>query len=100
MDAFLVLRRGPRMDAAGLLGAELRARPAAAGAPAPPRPRWRRSLLVRSASGEAVAACVYEATSAEAVREHLLHCGLPADVVMPLDAARRQGLGLALPPAA
>ena len=46
--------------------------------------RWIRSYVLAEDADEVGTVCVYQATSAEAVREHAARAGLPADEVIPV----------------
>jgi thiamine biosynthesis protein ThiC len=45
---------------------------------------WIRSYVLEEADGTVGTVCVYQASSAEAVREHASRAGLPADEVIPV----------------
>ena len=44
--------------------------------------RWMRSYVVREADGRLATACIYQASSESAAREHALRAGLRADEVL------------------
>jgi hypothetical protein len=44
--------------------------------------RWIRSYVLAEEGGSVGTVCIYQATSAEAVREHARRAGLPADEVI------------------
>ena len=46
--------------------------------------RWIRSYVLEESDGTVGTVCIYEASSAEAVREHADRAGLPADEVIPV----------------
>lgn len=46
--------------------------------------RWIRSYVLAEPDGQLGTVCIYQATSAEAVREHAKAAGLPADEVIPV----------------
>jgi Protein of unknown function (DUF4242) len=46
--------------------------------------RWLRSYFVREEDGSLGTICIYEAQSAEAIREHARRARLPADEVLPV----------------
>ena len=46
--------------------------------------RWIRSYVLEEADGTVGTICIYQASSAEAVREHAARAGLPADEVIPV----------------
>jgi sporulation protein YlmC with PRC-barrel domain len=43
--------------------------------------RWIRSYVVQEADGTLGTTCVYQATSADAIREHARRVGMPADEI-------------------
>jgi thiamine biosynthesis protein ThiC len=45
---------------------------------------WIRSYVLEEADGTVGTVCIYQASSAEAVREHATRAGLPADEVIPV----------------
>jgi thiamine biosynthesis protein ThiC len=45
---------------------------------------WIRSYVLEEADGSVGTVCIYQASSAEAVREHASRAGLPADEVIPV----------------
>ena len=45
---------------------------------------WIRSYVLEEADGTIGTVCVYQASSADAVREHASRAGLPADEVIPV----------------
>jgi uncharacterized protein DUF4242 len=46
--------------------------------------RWIRSYVLAETDGSLGTVCIYEASSAEKVREHAQRAGLPADEVIPV----------------
>ncbi len=48
--------------------------------------RWIRSYVLTEADGTLGTACVYQAISAEAIREHAQRVGMPADEITPVGA--------------
>jgi hypothetical protein len=46
--------------------------------------RWIRTYVVQEDSGDLGSLCLYEATSAEKVREQAARVGMPADEVLPV----------------
>ena len=46
--------------------------------------RWIRSYVVQEADGTLGTACVYQAVSPEAIREHAQRAGMPADEITPV----------------
>ncbi len=66
-------------------GAELEeaaARSAAAGETMPDEVRWIRTYVLEESDGTLGTWCIYEGTSADAVRRHAAVAGLPADEVI------------------
>ncbi len=47
----------------------------------PDQVRWIRSYVVQEADGSLGTVCVYQATDAEAIREHAGRVGMPADEI-------------------
>jgi Nickel responsive protein SCO4226-like len=47
----------------------------------PTQVRWIRSYVVTEADGTLGTACIYEAVSPEAIREHATRVGMPADEI-------------------
>ncbi len=47
----------------------------------PKEVRWIRSYVVREESGELGTVCIYQAVSADALREHARRVGMPADEI-------------------
>ena len=45
---------------------------------------WIRSYVLEEADGSVGTVCIYQASTAEAVREHAARAGLPADEVIPV----------------
>jgi len=50
----------------------------------PTQVRWLRSYVTREANGSVGTVCIYQATDADAVREHARRADLPCDVVIPV----------------
>jgi hypothetical protein len=46
--------------------------------------RWIRSYVLEEGNGTVGTVCIYQASSIEAVQEHALRAGLPADEVIPV----------------
>ena len=46
--------------------------------------RWIRSYVINEPDGRLGTACIYEASSPEAIREHAQRVGMPADEVIPV----------------
>lgn len=49
--------------------------------------RWIRSYVLSESDSSLGTVCIYQATSAEAIREHASRAGLPVDEIIPIDAA-------------
>jgi hypothetical protein len=45
---------------------------------------WIRSYVVKEPNGELGTVCIYQASSAEAIRKHAAAAGLPADEIYPV----------------
>lgn len=48
--------------------------------------RWIRSYVLTEADGTLGTACIYQAISPEAIREHAVRVGMPADEITPVAA--------------
>lgn len=46
--------------------------------------RWIRSYVVKEEDGSLGTVCIYQAVSAEAIREHAKRVGMPADEITPV----------------
>ncbi len=46
--------------------------------------RWIRSYVINEPDGRLGTACIYEASSPEAIRDHAQRVGMPADEVIPV----------------
>jgi hypothetical protein len=46
--------------------------------------RWLRSYVINEPDGRLGTACIYQASSPEAIREHASRVGMPADEVIPV----------------
>jgi hypothetical protein len=46
--------------------------------------RWIRSYVVHETDGTLGTVCIYQATSADAIREHARRVGMPADEITPV----------------
>ncbi len=79
MDTYVILRRGGWRSAEDLQAAAARSR--AEGDKMPDDIRWIRSYVLGESGGLGTV-CVYQASSAEKVREHAQRAGLPADEVI------------------
>lgn len=84
MQTYMILRRNGFSSPADLEQAAARSKKAGDGMP--DDIRWIRSyVLDEDQSGEAVGtACVYQASSPEAIRKHAETAGLPVDEIIPV----------------
>lgn len=48
--------------------------------------RWIRSYVVNEADGTLGTVCIYQAASPEAIRDHAMRVGMPADEITPVAA--------------
>ena len=48
--------------------------------------RWIRTYVVKEADGSLGTMCIYQASSAEAIRDHAGRVGMPADEIAPVEA--------------
>ena len=81
MDTYVILRRGG-WGSGDELG-EAAARSTAVGDEEMSDDiRWIRSYVLDEGDGRVGTVCIYQATSAEAIREHAERAGLPADEVI------------------
>lgn len=82
MHTYLILRRNAWATPEDLrASAELSTK---VGEQMPNDVRWIRSYVVREASGKLATACIYQAASEEAAREHARRARLRADEVLPV----------------
>lgn len=51
----------------------------------PDRVRWIRSYVVREADGRLGTLCIYQASDADALREHARRVGMSADEIVPVE---------------
>jgi Protein of unknown function (DUF4242) len=81
MDLYAVVRRSGRTaeDLAPAGEPSARARDEA-----PEHVRWIRDDILNEGGGAVGTVCLYEATSPEAIREHISREGLPADEIVPI----------------
>lgn len=82
MDLYVILRRdgftdGPTLEAAA-------ARSTAVGNDMPDDIRWIRSYVLAEEGGSLGTVCIYQASSAEAIRNHAEKAGLPVDEIIPI----------------
>lgn len=82
MHTYVILRRNAWRTPEELQAAA--ARSTSVGETMPDEVRWIRSYVVREPSGALATACVYQAVSEEAAREHARRAGLRADEVLPV----------------
>ena len=82
METYVILRRGGWRTAQDLEEAAARSR--AEGDRMSDDISWIRSYVLAEPDGQLGTVCIYQATSAEAVREHAKDAGLPADEVIPV----------------
>ena len=83
MDTYVILRRDGWRSAADLEAAA--ARSTAVGERMPDDIRWIRSyVLSEPTNGGVGTVCIYQASSADAIREHADRVGMAADEVIPV----------------
>ncbi|ANN70445.1 DUF4242 domain-containing protein [Bordetella bronchialis] len=83
METFVIRRQSNWKDAAELgIAAGVSAR--VGNEEMPRQVRWIRSYVVREADGRLGTVCIYEATDAEALREHARRVGMGADEIVPV----------------
>jgi hypothetical protein len=80
VQTYLILRRSGFTSPGDLEQAA--ARSTAVGEEMPDDIRWIRSYVLDERDGAVGTACVYEASSPEAIREHAQRAGLPVDEVI------------------
>lgn len=80
VNTYLILRRSGWADAALL--EEAAARSVDEGARMPDEVRWIRSYVLEERDGHVGTACIYEATSPEAIRAHAERAALPVDEIV------------------
>jgi thiamine biosynthesis protein ThiC len=83
MNTYVILRRSAWGSAEELGAAAERSR-AVADQEMPNDIRWIRSYVLDEDDGSVGTVCVYQATSAQAVRDHAARAGLAADEVIPV----------------
>lgn len=81
MDTYIILRRGGWKSAEELEEAAARSRQVGDEEMSDDI-RWLRSYVLAEESGELGTVCVYQASSAEAVREHAERAELPCDEII------------------
>lgn len=83
MDLYAILRREGWADADALEAAVERSTDAANDMP--DDIRWIRSYVLGEKNGSVGTVCIYEASSAEAIRRHAETANLPVDEIIPID---------------
>jgi hypothetical protein len=83
MDQYVILRRsgwgsGAELEAAAARSAEVGDKEM------PDEVRWIRSYVLDEGNGAVGTVCIYEATSAEAIRKHASSADLPVDEIIPI----------------
>jgi Nickel responsive protein SCO4226-like len=80
VETYAILRRGGWRTPGELQAAV--ARSTAEGDKTPDDIRWIRSYVLAETNGELGMACIYEASSPEAIRKHAYRAGLPVDEIV------------------
>ena len=83
MDTYVILRRGAWGSAEELAAAAERSR-AVADQQMPDDIHWIRSYVLAEADGRVGTVCIYQASSAEAIRAHAARAQLAADEIIPV----------------
>jgi hypothetical protein len=83
MDTYVILRRGG-WGSGEELGAAAARSTAVGDEEMSDDIRWIRSYVLDEGDGRVGTVCIYQATSADAIREHAQRAGLPADEVIPV----------------
>lgn len=83
MDTFVILRRSAWADAPELQAAAAEST-RVGNEEMPDDVRWIRSYVLAEEDGRLGTACIYQASSAEAAREHAMRAGLACDEVIPV----------------
>ena len=83
MQSYVILRRSAwatpgDLEAAGVRSAQI------ADEEMPNDIRWIRSYVLDEVAGAVGTVCIYQASSADAIRDHASRVGMPADEVIPL----------------
>jgi Nickel responsive protein SCO4226-like len=81
METYAILRRNGFRDADDLRAAAERS--TVVGEQMPDDFRWIRSYVLAEADGSVGTVCIYQASSAEAIRRHASRAGLPVDEIVP-----------------
>ncbi|MBL8199798.1 MAG: DUF4242 domain-containing protein [Chromatiales bacterium] len=82
MDTFVIMRRNAWKTPEELQAAA--ARSTKVGDTMPDAVKWIRSYVVREPGGALATACIYQASSEAAIREHARQAGLQADEILPV----------------
>jgi hypothetical protein len=82
MDTYVILRRNGWRTAGDLQ--EAAARSTVEGDEMPDDIRWIRSYVLAEDDGSVGTVCIYQASSAEAIREHAQRADLPVDEIIPV----------------
>ena len=83
MDTYVILRRGGWKTGGELEEAAARSRDVGDNQMSD-EIRWIRSYVLGEESGSVGTVCIYQATSADAIREHASKADLPADEIIPV----------------
>ena len=83
MDTYVILRRGGWRSPRELQEAAARSTKVAE-QEMPDDIRWIRSYVLEEEGGSVGTVCIYQASSAEAIRDHAARAGLPADEIIPV----------------
>ena len=85
MKTFVIRRRNAWKNAQELEAAAVRSRKIG-DSEMSNKARWIRSYVLTEADGTLGTACIYQAVSPEAIREHAQRVGMPADEITPVAA--------------
>ncbi len=83
MDTFVILRRGA-WSSGDELGEAARRSTKVGDEEMPDDIRWVRSYVLREPDGRVGTVCIYQATSADAIREHAARADLAIDEIVPV----------------
>jgi hypothetical protein len=83
MDTYVNIRRGGWRSPRELQEAAARSTKVAE-QEMPDDIRWIRSYVLEEDGGSVGTVCIYQASSAEAIRDHAARAGLPADEIIPV----------------
>ena len=84
MNTYVIRRRSAWADAQELEQAAARST-RVGNEEMPSQVRWIRSYVVEESDGRLGSVCIYQATGAEAIREHARRAGLRADEIYPVE---------------